>query len=57
MAAPLVSGFAALMIQYDSSLTPDQVKARMMKNAWRGFPASSSIYDPANIIQACTNSK
>lgn len=47
MAAPLVSGFAALMIQYDSSLTPDQVKARMMKNAWRGFPASSSIYDPA----------
>src|SRR5262249_13392062 len=32
---------AALMIQKDSTLTPDTVKARMMKTAWKGFPTSS----------------
>jgi serine protease AprX len=30
MAAPLVAGVAALMLQYDPSLTPDQVKYRLL---------------------------
>src|SRR5207253_290898 len=33
MATPVVAGTAALMIQKDSSLTPDQIKARIMKTA------------------------
>jgi serine protease AprX len=37
MATPLVSGAAALMLQQNPSLTPDQVKARLMKTAWKGF--------------------
>jgi serine protease AprX len=37
MAAPLVSGAVALMLQQNPSLTPDQVKARLMKTAWKGF--------------------
>ena len=37
MATPLVSGAVAMMLQQNSSLTPDQVKARLMKTAWKGF--------------------
>jgi serine protease AprX len=37
MATPLVSGAVALMLQQNPSLTPDQVKARLMKTAWKGF--------------------
>jgi len=37
MATPLVSGAVALMLQQTPSLTPDQVKARLMKTAWKGF--------------------
>jgi subtilisin family serine protease len=33
MAAPVVSGAAALLIQKQPSLTRDQVKARLMKTA------------------------
>lgn len=33
MAAPVVSGAVALILQKDPSLTPDQVKARLMKAA------------------------
>jgi serine protease AprX len=33
MATPVVSGAAALLIQQHPSLTPDQVKARLMKTA------------------------
>jgi serine protease AprX len=47
MAAPVVSGAAALLLQAQPSLTPDQVKARLMKTAWKTFPASSSYTDPA----------
>src|SRR5215472_8120152 len=36
MATPYVAGAAALMIQKDPTLTPDTVKARMMKTAWKG---------------------
>jgi serine protease AprX len=37
MATPLVSGAVALMLQQNPSLTPDQVKARLLKTAWKGF--------------------
>ena len=46
MAAPVVSGAAALVIQQNPSLTPDQVKARLMKTAYKSFPTSSSVTDP-----------
>jgi len=37
MSTPVVSGAAALMLQKSPALTPDQVKARLMKSAWKGF--------------------
>jgi len=42
MATPVVSGGAALMIQKDPTLTPDAVKARLMKDAFKGYPARSN---------------
>ena len=47
MAAPVVSGAAALMIQRQPQITPDQVKARLMKTAIKAFPSSSTYTDPA----------
>ena len=46
MAAPVVSGAAALLLQKNPNLTPDQVKARMMKTAYKSFPSSSIATDP-----------
>ena len=46
MAAPMVSGAAALLLQQNLSLTPDQVKARLMKTATKTFPAFSVATDP-----------
>jgi len=46
MATPEVSGAAALMLQQNSKLTPDQVKARLMKTTTKNFPASSTYTDP-----------
>ncbi len=46
MATPVVSGAAALLLQKNSSLTPDQVKARLMKTAYKTFPAYSTAIDP-----------
>ena len=50
MATPIVSGAVALMLQKANSvgqvLTPDQVKARLMKTATKSFPSTSSVYDP-----------
>jgi serine protease AprX len=46
MATPVVSGAAALVLQQNPNLTPDQVKARLMKTASKAFPASSTVTDP-----------
>lgn len=46
MATPVVSGAAALMIEKNPSITPDTVKARLMKTASKSFPAYSTATDP-----------
>jgi len=46
MAAPQVTAAVALMLQKYPSLTPDTVKARLMKTATKSFPASSTSVDP-----------
>jgi serine protease AprX len=46
MATPVVSGAVALLLQKNGSLTPDQVKARLMKSAYKTFPRSSTARDP-----------
>jgi len=43
MATPVVSGAAALLLEQNSNLTPDQVKARLMQTAYQSFPTSSVI--------------
>ncbi|MGD0790243.1 MAG: S8 family peptidase [Terriglobales bacterium] len=45
MATPVVSGAVALMLQQNPALTPDQVKARLMKTAWKGFGRYSQSSD------------
>jgi serine protease AprX len=45
MAAPMVSGAATLMLQQNPALTPDQVKARLMKTAFKGMPQTSTAVD------------
>jgi serine protease AprX len=46
MATPVVSGAVALLLQKNASLTPDQVKARLMKSAYKTFPRYSTAKDP-----------
>jgi len=48
MATPVVSGTVALMLQKDPWLTPDTVKARLMKTAGKAFPTSSIATDPTS---------
>ena len=50
MATPVVSGAAVLLLQQNPNLTPDQVKARLMKTASKNFPASSTVTDPTTGI-------
>ena len=47
MATPVVSGAVALLLQKNAKLTPDQVKARLMRTAYKTFPRSSTATDPA----------
>ena len=47
MATPVVCGAVALLLQKNSTLTPDQVKARLMKSAYKTFPRTSTAKDPA----------
>src|ERR1700757_4498234 len=42
MAAGVVSGAVADLLQKSPQLNPDQVKARLMKTAWKSFPTYSS---------------
>jgi serine protease AprX len=48
MATPVVSGAVALMLQQNPALTPDEVKARLMKTAWKGFGVYTTSYDVFN---------
>ena len=50
MASGVVSGMVADLLQAHPTMTPDQVKARLMKTASKSFPTSSSVYDPASGI-------
>src|SRR5437899_10065005 len=50
MATPVVSGAAVLLLQQNPDLTPDQVKARLMKTASKNFPATSTVTDPTTGI-------
>lgn len=44
MATPVVSAGAALMIQANPNLTPDAIKAHMMRTAWKGYPAHGNSH-------------
>jgi serine protease AprX len=50
MATGVVSGAVADLLQAHPTLTPDQVKARLMKTASKSFPTTSSVYDPTSGI-------
>jgi serine protease AprX len=47
MSTPVASGAVASLLEKNSSLTPDQIKARLMKTASKSFPVSSVALDPA----------
>ena len=49
MATPVVSGAAALLLQQQPFLTPDQVKARLMKTAGKILPKYSSGTDAISL--------
>ncbi len=46
MATPVVAGTAAILLSQNPAMTPDQIKARLMRTATKNFPTSSSITDP-----------
>jgi serine protease AprX len=55
MATPAVVGAVALMLQEQSTLTPDQVKARLMVSAYKIGLTSTSAYVP-HLSQTFTDS-
>lgn len=55
VAAPMVAGAAAVLLEKTPSLTPDLVKARLMKTAFRSFPGTSTATDPATGQSYTTN--
>jgi serine protease AprX len=46
MATPVVTGAVALLLQENSALTPDQVKARLIKTTYKVFPTSTVAWVP-----------
>jgi serine protease AprX len=48
MATPVVSGSVALLLDQNPGMTPDQVKARLMKTAYKTFPTSTTAIDPTS---------
>jgi serine protease AprX len=46
MAAPVVSGAAALLLQHNPAMTPDQVKARLMMTAFKNLVPAATATDP-----------
>jgi serine protease AprX len=50
MATPVVAGAAALLIQKNPNLTPDQVKARLMKTAGKILPQHSVAVDSISLL-------
>jgi serine protease AprX len=47
MATPVVAGAVALMLQKTPTLTPDAVKAKLMKTATKSFSGPAVWTDPA----------
>lgn len=47
MATAVVSGAVADLLQAHPNLTPDQVKVLLMQTAYKTFPTSSTVFDPA----------
>ena len=45
MAAPMVSGAAAMLLDKRPGLTADQIKVILMKTATKTFPGASTVYD------------
>ena len=48
MATPMVAGAAALLLDKQPSLTPDQIKAKLMKTASKQFPRSTHFNRPGH---------
>ena len=46
MATPMVSATAALMLQQNAALTPDQIKARLMVTAFKDLVQAATVTDP-----------
>ncbi len=46
MATPMVSATAALMLQLNAALTPDQIKARLMVSAFKDLVQAATVTDP-----------
>jgi serine protease AprX len=52
MATPVVTGAAAMLIAHTPAITPDELKAKLIRNAWRGFPSTMpvTVTEPTSLI-------